>query len=98
MEVHIGKRAVRQIRQSAAEVIEEGDMEALREDIYEAFSEEQIEEIERLGQPAGRQGRAGRGRDADGGGAREAGQVVRPTIQGTVRPGAGFRRGSKAAG
>src|SRR5262245_60394947 len=47
MEVHLDKRAVRQIRLSAADAVEEGDTEALREDVLEAFSEEQVEEIER---------------------------------------------------
>src|SRR3954463_5582873 len=47
MEIHLDKRAIRQIRLSAADAIEEGDTEALREDVLEAFSEEQVEEIER---------------------------------------------------
>ena len=47
MEIHLDKRAVKQIRLSAAEAVEEGDTEALREDVLEAFSEEQVEEIER---------------------------------------------------
>src|SRR5512136_1972818 len=47
MEIHLDKRAVRQIRLSAQDAIEEGDTESLREDILEAFSEEQVEEIER---------------------------------------------------
>ncbi|MBI4699619.1 MAG: hypothetical protein HY744_00390 [Deltaproteobacteria bacterium] len=47
MEIYLDKRAVRQIRLSAADAIEEGDIDALREDIHEAFPEEQIEEIER---------------------------------------------------
>lgn len=47
MEIHLDKRAVRQIRLTAADAVEEGDTEALREDILEAFSEEQVEEIER---------------------------------------------------
>src|SRR6478609_1092845 len=47
MEIHLDKRAVRQIRLSAQEAIEEDDTEALREDILEAFSEDQVEEIER---------------------------------------------------
>jgi hypothetical protein len=47
MEIHLDKRALRQIRLSAADAIEEGDTEALREDVLEAFSEEQVEEIER---------------------------------------------------
>lgn len=46
MEIHLDNRAVKQIRISAADAIEEGDTEALREDICEAFSEEQVEEIE----------------------------------------------------
>jgi hypothetical protein len=47
VEIHLDKRAVRQIRLSAQDAIEEGDRETLREDILEAFSEEQVEEIER---------------------------------------------------
>jgi hypothetical protein len=47
MEILLDKRAVRQIRQSAADAIEDGDTETLREDVMDAFSEEQIEEIER---------------------------------------------------
>ena len=47
MEILLEKRAVRQIRLSAADAVEEGDTESLREDILEAFSEEQVEEIER---------------------------------------------------
>jgi Mg/Co/Ni transporter MgtE len=47
MDIYLDRRAVRQIRLSAQEAIEQGDTEALREDILEAFDEEQIEEIER---------------------------------------------------
>src|ERR1700723_4085889 len=47
MEILLDKRAVRQIRHSAQDAIEEGDIETLREDILEAFTEEQVEEIER---------------------------------------------------
>ena len=47
MEITLDKRAVRQIRPSAQDAIEEGDTETLREDILEAFTEEQGEEIER---------------------------------------------------
>jgi hypothetical protein len=47
MEIVLDKRAVRQIRLSAQDAIEEGDTETLREDILEAFSEEQVESIER---------------------------------------------------
>src|SRR5512136_3278594 len=47
MEIFLDKRAIRQIRLSAQDAIEEGDTESLREDILEAFTEEQVEEIER---------------------------------------------------
>ena len=47
MEVYLDSRAVRQIRVSAQEAMEEDDTESLREDILEAFTEEQVEEIER---------------------------------------------------
>ena len=47
MEIYLDKRAVKQIRLSATDAVEEGDMDTLREDILEAFSDEQIEEIER---------------------------------------------------
>ncbi len=43
MEIVLGKSAVRQIRLSAQDAIEEGDTETLREDILEAFTEEQVE-------------------------------------------------------
>jgi len=47
VEIVLDKRVVRQIRLSATDAIEEGDTETLREDILEAFTEEQVEEIER---------------------------------------------------
>jgi len=47
MEIFLDKRAVKQIRLSAQDAIEEGDTETLREDILEEFTEEQVEEIER---------------------------------------------------
>ena len=47
MEVYLDSRAVRQIRVSAQEAMEEDDTESLREDVLEAFTEEQVEEIER---------------------------------------------------
>ncbi len=47
MDIYLDRRAVRQIRLSAQEAIEEGDTESLREDILEAFTEEQVEEVER---------------------------------------------------
>ena len=47
MEILLRKRAVRQIKLSALDAIEEGDTDTLREDILEAFDDAQIEEIER---------------------------------------------------
>lgn len=47
MEIVLDKRAVNRIKLSAQDAIEEGDTETLREDILEAFTEEQVEEIER---------------------------------------------------
>ncbi len=48
MEIYLDKRAVKQLRGSAAEAIEEGDTETLKEDIFEAFPEEHIETLEQL--------------------------------------------------
>ena len=47
MEIFLDKRAVKQIRTSAGDAVDDGDTETLREDVMDAFSEEQIEEIER---------------------------------------------------
>ncbi len=47
MEILLDKRAVKQIRLSAQDAIEEGDTETLRDDILDSFSEDQAEEIER---------------------------------------------------
>ena len=47
MEIFLDKRAVKQIRVSAQDAIDEGDTDTLREDVIEAFNDEQIEEIER---------------------------------------------------
>ncbi len=47
MEIVLDKRAVKQIRLSAQDAIEEGDTETLRDDILDSFSEDQVEEIER---------------------------------------------------
>lgn len=47
MEIYLDKRALKQIRVSATDAVEEGDTDTLREDIIEAFNDEQIEEIER---------------------------------------------------
>jgi hypothetical protein len=48
MDIYLDKRAVRQIRLSAQEAIDEGDLESLREDVLNAFTEDQVEDIERL--------------------------------------------------
>lgn len=47
MEIYLDKRAVKHIRVSATDAVEEGDNETLREAVVEAFSDDQIEEIER---------------------------------------------------
>lgn len=47
MEILLDKRAVKQIRLSAQDAVEEGDTETLRDDILDTFSEDQVEEIER---------------------------------------------------
>ncbi|MFK7988052.1 MAG: hypothetical protein AB8I08_18675 [Sandaracinaceae bacterium] len=46
MDIQLQKSAVRQIKLSAQDAIEEGDTDTLREDILEAFTDEHIEEIE----------------------------------------------------
>lgn len=48
MEIYLDKRAVKTIRLSAADAVEEGDTETLKEDIIEAFPEEQIEALEQM--------------------------------------------------
>lgn len=48
MEIFLDKRAVKHIRMSAADAIEEGDTDTLREDILEAFPEEQVEAVEQM--------------------------------------------------
>ncbi len=47
MEIYLDRRAVRQIRASAQEAIDEGDTETCREEILDTFTEDQIEETER---------------------------------------------------
>lgn len=46
MDIYLDKRAVRQIRLSAQEAIDEDDLESLREDILNTFAEDQVEELE----------------------------------------------------
>ena len=47
MEIFLNKRAMRQLRLSAADAIEDGEIDSLREDLVSLFSDEDIEEIER---------------------------------------------------
>jgi hypothetical protein len=47
MEIYLDRRAARQIRVAAQEAVEEGDLDSLRDEIIEAFGEDQVEEIER---------------------------------------------------
>jgi hypothetical protein len=47
MEIFLNKRAMRQVRLSVADAIEDGEIDALREDLVGVFSDDDIEEIER---------------------------------------------------
>jgi hypothetical protein len=47
MEIFLNKRAMRQIRLSVADAIEDGEIDTLREDLVSTFSDDDIEEIER---------------------------------------------------
>jgi hypothetical protein len=47
MEIFLNKRAMRQVRLSVADAIEDGETDALREDLVSTFSDDDIEEIER---------------------------------------------------
>ena len=47
MEIFLNKRAMRQVRLSVADAIEDGEVDALREDLVSVFSDDDIEEIER---------------------------------------------------
>jgi hypothetical protein len=47
MEIYLDKRAVRQIRLSVADAIEDGNTDTLREDLIQAFSDDDVEELER---------------------------------------------------
>lgn len=48
MEIYLGRRAVRQIRDAVHDAIEEGDSEALREEILDAFADDDVRTIERV--------------------------------------------------
>ena len=47
MEIFLNKRAMRQVRLSVADAIEDGEIDALREDLVSVFKDDDIEEIER---------------------------------------------------
>lgn len=47
MEIFLSKRVMRQVRLSVADAIEEGEIDSLRDDLVGAFSDDDIEEIER---------------------------------------------------
>jgi len=47
MEIFLNKRAMRQVRLSVADAIEDGEIDALREDLVSVFSDDDIEETER---------------------------------------------------
>jgi phosphoribosylanthranilate isomerase len=47
MEIFLNKRSMRQVRLSVADAIEDGETDALREDLVGVFSDDDIEEIER---------------------------------------------------
>jgi hypothetical protein len=47
MEIFLNKRAMQRVRLSVADAIEDGEIDALREDLVSIFSDDDIEEIER---------------------------------------------------
>jgi len=47
MEIFLNKRAMQRVRLSVADAIEDGEVDALREDLVSVFSDDDIEEIER---------------------------------------------------
>jgi len=47
MEIYFDRRTVRELRNAAGDAIEDGDYEALSEDLVKAFSDEQVDEIEK---------------------------------------------------
>lgn len=47
MEIFLNKRAMQRVRLSVADAIEDGETDALREDLVSTFSDDDIEEIER---------------------------------------------------
>ena len=47
MEIFLNKRAMQQLRLSVADAVEDGDNDALREDLVSVFADDDIEEMER---------------------------------------------------
>jgi hypothetical protein len=47
MEIFLNKRAMVRVRLSVADAVEDGEIDALREDLVSVFSDDDIEEIER---------------------------------------------------
>ena len=47
MEIYFDRRTVRELRNAAVDAIEDGDYEALSEDLVKAFSDEQVDEVEK---------------------------------------------------
>lgn len=47
MEIYFDRRTVRELRNSALDAIEDGGYEALAEDFVRAFSDDQVDEIEK---------------------------------------------------
>jgi len=47
MEIFLNKRAMQRLRLSVADAVEDGDNDALREDLVSVFSDDDIEEMER---------------------------------------------------
>ena len=47
MEIFLNKRAMQRLRLSVADAVEDGEIDALREDLVSVFSDDDIEDIER---------------------------------------------------
>jgi hypothetical protein len=47
MEIFLNKRTMQRLRLSVADAVEDGEIDALREDLVSVFSDDDIEEIER---------------------------------------------------
>ena len=47
MEIFLNKRAMQRLQLSVADAVEDGEIDALREDLVSVFSDDDVEEIER---------------------------------------------------